>query len=278
MPTEDAVRCSRVVKIYRAPSGEVQALQGVDATFRSGSITAVTGPSGSGKSSLLAIVALQDRPTGGDVWIVGQDSVSMSPARLRATRRTEVAWMAQRPTHSLFAHLSALEMLVQMAHLRRADTSANAARERLDRVGLLSRAGARTGQLSGGEQQRLAAASAAIGNPAVIVVDEPTAELDDASAGLVLAEFRSCAQAGSCVVMATHDQRAVQHADRHMHLRHGVLSDDRQGTGPATVAIDASGRLQLPEATLGLFADRRAIVEPGPDGVFIRPAPPQESS
>lgn len=134
-----------------------------------------------------------------------------------------------------------------MAHVRGDDGSRVAALEGLDRVGLAGRGQARTGHLSGGEQQRLAAAAAVVGHPAVIVVDEPTAELDDESADMVLAEFRTSADAGSCVVMATHDAAAVQQADRHLHLRHGVLSEDRERAGPPMVAIDASGRLQLPE-------------------------------
>ena len=253
----EAVRCSGLVRIHRSPTGEVHALRGVDAVFARGAVTAVGGPSGSGKSTLLEVLALRERPSGGEVLVAGEPTSGAPAARLRQLRRTHVAWAPQRPTHGLYPHLSAQEHLVEVAAAR---GSREAPGEALERVGLSARAGARPGALSGGEQQRLVLAMAATGAPPVLVADEPTAELDDASAALVLAELARCARLGSCVVLSTHDARAVRAAGRSVLLRHGVLSSEQQSGAGATAVIDSTGRLQLPPAVLDLFPDGRAVV------------------
>jgi putative ABC transport system ATP-binding protein len=143
--------------------------------------------------------------------------------------------------------------------------------ELLDRLELSTRREARTRQLSGGEQQRLAVASAVVGTPALVVADEPTAELDDASSQLLLAELRRCADAGTAVIFATHDARAVAVADRVMHLRHGVMSTEAEGDGPASASIDSTGRIQLPPEALALFPNGRARIVLDPDGVHLLP-------
>jgi len=258
MPTEPALRCTSLVKIYPSATRETHALRGVEATFEAGTCTAITGPSGSGKSSLLQVLALHERPSGGRLEVQGVDATTLGARALRVLRRTTTAWVAQRPTHSLYAHLSATGNLQEVARLRRADPAQ--VPQLLGRLGLAARAGARTDALSGGEQQRLAVAAAVLGGPAVLLADEPTAELDDDAAARVLEELRRCAQHGSAVVFATHDPRAVAAADRVLHLRSGVLSSERAAGRTATAPIDASGRVQLPPEALPLFPDARAEV------------------
>ncbi len=111
------------------------------------------------------------------------------------------------------------------------------------------------------------------GAPALVVADEPTAELDDATSALVLAELRGCAQEGAAVVVATHDARVVAAADRVLALRHGVLSSVRERDGVTTAAIDSTGRLQLPPEALDLFPGGRAVVTLEDGGVRLRPLP-----
>ena len=272
MPTDlaPALRCASLVKIYLSSTRETHALRGVEASFEAGTCTAVSGPSGSGKSSLLQLLALHERPSGGRVWVGGVDATTLGPRALRLLRRSTTTWVAQRPTHSLYSHLTATGNLQQVARLRGADVGQ--VPELLDRLGLAARAGARTDALSGGEQQRLAVAAAVLGGPAVLLADEPTAELDDASAALVLAELRRCADAGSAVVFATHDPRAVAAADRVLHLRSGVLSSEREAGRTPTAPIDASGRVQLPPQALALFPDGRAEVVVVDGEVRLRPA------
>lgn len=313
MPAEQATgggltevaRCARLVRIYPSATGETHALRGVEAVFPAGQATAVTGPSGSGKSSLLSVLALRERQSGGELWIDGALTDDLSPRELRRLRRRHIAWVAQRPTQSLLPHLTVLDHVRvaerlrggaadgreadgRAAHTRAADSRAadggaadgggpQARREALDLLGrlqLADRRHARPAELSGGEQQRLAVAVAVVGRPRLVVADEPTAELDDESSDLVLAELRRCARRAS-VVFATHDQRAVRAADRVLHLRHGVLSTESVGGGPATATIDSTGRVQLPAEALQLFPDAKARLVVDSEGVHLLPPEPR---
>jgi putative ABC transport system ATP-binding protein len=259
MPSETAVRCASLVKIYPSATRETHALRGVEASFAAGTLTAVTGPVGQRQVEPAAdpgaARTAQRRPA------LGARRRRVHPRRpeLQALRRSHVAWVAQRPTHSLFGHLTARGNLEQVARLR--GTATDRRRRPARALGIAHRSSARTDALSGGEQQRLAVAAALLGTPAVVLADEPTAELDDDSATLVLAELTRCATAGSAVVFATHDARAVRSADRVLHMRHGVLSTERAAGRAATAPIDASGRLQLPPEALALFPDDRAVIE-----------------
>jgi putative ABC transport system ATP-binding protein len=269
-----AAHCERLTQVYRAATGETHALRGVEATFRLGTVSSVTGPSGSGKSSLLALLALREQPSAGDVWLLGRPTTRVRAATLRELRGRHVAFVAQRPTHSLFGHLTATENVRTAARARGARREDAVAL--LDRLGLGPRRGARPGELSGGEQQRLAVAVAVVGGPSLVVADEPTAELDDAAAELVLAELRRHAAGGGCVVLSTHDDRAASAADRVLHLRHGVLATEREGAGERTAAIDSTGRVQLPPEALPLFPGGRARLHVDEDGVRLQPVRPVE--
>ena len=255
-----AVRCDRLVKLYWAATGETQALRGVEAVFRTHTMSAVTGPSGSGKSSLLSILALNERHTAGDLEVLGRSVSSMRTYELARFRRRNVAWVPQRPSEALLPSLRVREQLAQVAALRRRP----AADDALERLGLEHRRDAWVHELSGGEQQRLAVLAATSSGARIVVADEPTAELDDGSAALVLSELHACAAAGACVVVATHDDRVVPHTDRVLALRHGVLSSEHR-SGRSLVPIDSAGRLQLPPDALALFPDDRAelVLEDG---------------
>jgi putative ABC transport system ATP-binding protein len=264
-----ALRCQRLVKMYATPTGETQALRGVEASFSGGTFSAVTGPSGSGKSSLLSILALRERQTGGELDVLGEPVSALPVRHLVALRRRHVAWVAQRPADSLFPHLSAREQVEQTARMK--GRTRDEAHEALARVGLQHRSDARLGELSGGEQQRLAVTTAVLAGTALLIADEPTAELDDESAAVVLEELARCAAAGACVVVSTHDDRVTRVADRTLALRHGVLATESRRAGDALAPIDSAGRLQLPPSALGLFPDGRARVVVEGDGVRLLP-------
>jgi putative ABC transport system ATP-binding protein len=246
-----------LLQLYAAATGPTQALRGVDVSVLGGRISAITGPSGSGKSTLLAILALRERPAGGELRHRGRLVSTLSRRQLQHLRRRNVGWVAQRPTHSLFPQLDARGQIEQMARLRAVRWDAAAA---LADVELTARATARPAVMSGGEQQRLAVAAAGVGAPELLIADEPTAELDDASAALVLRLLRSLAAQGSAVVIATHDARAIEAADTVLRLRHGVLSGEHDAGQDRTATIDGLGRLQLPEEALPLFPDGRVVV------------------
>ena len=182
--------------------------------------------------------------------------------------------MPQRSALGVFPHLRAVDQLRQVAGWRGASRTDNPA-VALAAVGLEHRGDHLPLALSGGEQQRLAVALALVGRPALIVADEPTAELDHANADVVVDALLAAAAGGAAVVISSHDERIMHRADRLLRLRHGVLSSEttrRDTTG----VIDATGRLQLPPAVLDLFPSRRVIVEIGADGVRLR-APEEES-
>src|SRR4051812_44886273 len=160
-----AAVCEGLVRIYWSPSGEAHALKGVDAVVPAGRLTAITGPSGSGKSSLLRILAAQDRPTAGRAEVAGQPLTGLSAPRLRALRRRHIGNVFAPPPQNLLAQLTGREHLALAARFRgvpRGDAAAQGA-ELLELLGIADRADHLPGQLSGGEQQRLAFAQAVIG-------------------------------------------------------------------------------------------------------------------
>ncbi|GAA0535601.1 ABC transporter ATP-binding protein [Paractinoplanes ferrugineus] len=257
MTTEPLLQGRELLQLYAAPTGPTQALRGVDVTVVGGRISAITGPSGSGKSTLLALLALRERPAGGELRHRGTLVSGLSRRRLQQLRRREIGWVAQRPTHSLFPQLDARGQIEQMARLRGVTCDPL---DVLAEVELTGRAAALPAVLSGGEQQRLAVAAASVGTPALLVADEPTAELDDDSAALVLRLLRARADAGSAVVLATHDARAMAAADTVLRLRHGVLTGSASDGRAHTSMIDGQGRIQLPEDALPLFPDGQVVV------------------
>jgi putative ABC transport system ATP-binding protein len=241
----------------------------VDAQFDAHTVTALTGPSGSGKSTLLALLALRDRPSGGEVTIEGRSAASLSTRDRRGYSRRTIAWVPQRPTDGVFPHLTAAQNIEQAARWRGAARDAD--RGLLERLGLGEVARVAASRLSGGEQQRVALACACVGSPRLVLCDEPTAELDEATASLVMRELRSVATRGSAVVIATHDPGAIGACDRVVALRHGVLSTEQWGATRARAAIDPAGRVQLPPDALALFPDRRAVIHLDGDRVVLEP-------
>src|SRR6476469_4208884 len=266
-----AAVCEGLVRIYWSPSGEAHALKGVHAVVAAGRLTAITGPSGSGKSSMLRILAAQDRPTAGRAEVAGQPLTGLSGHRLRALRRRHIGYVFPRPPQKLLPHLTGREHLALAARFRGVPKAAAAAQagELLDLLGIADRADHLPGRLSGGEQQRLAFAQAVIGRPALVVADEPTGELDSATAGDLLAAVRELTRTGTTVVMATHDALAAEAADQVIHLRSGTVAHEEVG-GRQLAVIDGDGRVQLPPEALIRFASRRVLIDMTDDGVVLR--------
>jgi putative ABC transport system ATP-binding protein len=261
--------CNGLVQIYRVDSGEVHALRGIDASFLAGSVTAVMGPSGSGKSTLLRLLSLAERPTAGMLTIAGTDVMTASTHTLRRLRRASVAVVLQRPTHNLYPHLTVTEHIELGARLRGA--SADDVERAIESMSLTGRRRSRPATLSGGEQQRLAVATATIGAPALVLADEPTAELDTTSGAAVIELLRASAARGAAVVVNTHDAAVAAAADRVLALHHGTLHSERL-QGETTVAvIDAVGRVQLPPNLLSQFPGLRAEIRFEDGAVVLRP-------
>lgn len=225
MPDSSAVSCWRVRKIYRTADEDVEALKGVDKDFPPGRVTAIVGPSGSGKSSLLRILACVDRPDGGGIVIDDVDVTNLRPRRRRRVRRQSVGYVFQDPIDNLIEYLDAAEQIRLAARLRGTDVSTDEIHRLLARLHLEHRADHLPAHMSGGEQQRLAVACSVVGGPAVVVADEPTAELDSTSAERVLEAFSDLASEGVCFIVSSHDPRVMERADHLLRLNHGEVME-----------------------------------------------------
>jgi ABC-type lipoprotein export system ATPase subunit len=205
-----ALRCSGLTHRYPASDHDVPALHDVGLSAARGRVTALVGPSGSGKSTLLRILACLDRPTHGTVEVGGVDATALSARRRRELRRHQLGYVFQNPIDNLLGYLTVEEHLSLATRLR---GTAAADGELLDALGLSGRRTHYPRQLSGGEQQRVALAFAAAGDPAALLADEPTAQLDRASAHLVGEALHRLAALGHAVVVATHDPELTAVAD-----------------------------------------------------------------
>ena len=217
------------------PDGDstLKALDGVNLKLAPGEFLSLIGPSGSGKSSLLAVAATLVRPTAGLVVVGGADSGGLTDADRTSLRRDKIGIIFQQP--NLLPSLTALEQLVIAAHLRRQPVkdATRRASALLDLVGLAPAAGKRPHQLSGGQRQRVNIARALMGDPAVLLVDEPTAALDhDRSEAIVRLLRRVTDEFGLATVMVTHDTGFVPLTDTVASMRDGRLSSP-QPVSPA---------------------------------------------
>jgi putative ABC transport system ATP-binding protein len=264
-------RCADLVKVFDADTGSVVALAGVDLEAPPGEVTVLIGPSGSGKSTLLAMLGLRDTPTAGTVTWDGRP-VSDLGRRERAALRRHILWVTQRPATALFPHLTSERHLEQT--MRATGTAGQDPAEVLDRVGLLALRSTPTRFLSGGEQQRLVVVSAAVARPPVLIADEPTAELDDHSSNLVFGELAALAEAGSTVVVATHDARVRSLATRVIELRDGILVSEGVGDGRLHARIDARHRVELPPAAIAALGADLVEITVTDRGVLLTPADP----
>jgi putative ABC transport system ATP-binding protein len=222
-----AVELRKLTKSYREGEAERGVLRDVSVTLASGEIAVLVGRSGSGKSTLLNIIAGIDKPTAGTVMVDGTDLTGLSEHARTRFRRRHIGFVFQ--FFNLIPLLTVEENLLLPLELNgRADGKGTArARELLDRVGLGGRGGSYPERLSGGEQQRVAIARALIHEPALILADEPTGNLDAETAASVLDLLDGLArEAGRTVLMATHSREVVGVADRIFSLQRGALMEE----------------------------------------------------
>ena len=227
-PAEPAALCRGVARTYGVDGSAVPALRGVDLTLPAASITALVGPSGSGKSTLLRLLACIDRPDSGQIRIAGVEVAGLSRTGRVKLRRRRLGFLHQNPADNLLDYLTVREHVELGAALRGLSPADPQLAGLTDRLGLAGRTSHLPRQLSGGEQQRTAIAFAAVGPPALLVADEPTGQLDHATAAEVLAALRVLATTGVAVVAATHDPAVARLADRVVQLRDGRIVEEDQ--------------------------------------------------
>jgi putative ABC transport system ATP-binding protein len=231
-------------KEYGKDAGLVRAVDGVDLRVTRGETVAIMGPSGCGKSTLLYLLGGLDRPTAGEIQLDGQDLGPLSERGLARLRRRAIGFVFQ--AFHLMDELTAVENVELPALLagRSPRTARRRAEELLDRVGLSDRARFLPAQLSGGQRQRVAVARALVAEPAVVLADEPTGNLDSTSTKEVLRLFGHLHQAGQTLVIVTHDPRIAATADRMISMRDGVFIDQTMLQGGTSGRLGALAGLE----------------------------------
>ncbi len=217
------VEARGVARVYHADSPQpIVALRNATAAFRRGEFVALMGRSGSGKSTFLHQLALLDTPTRGTVLFAGRDVAQLSRAQRAALRLQSIGYIFQ--DYALLPELTLYENIALPLIVAGTPDDARV-REIIARVGLEGREGNLPAELSGGEQQRVSIARAVVNNPAVLFADEPTANLDSASARQVLTLLRELADAGQTIIMVTHEEDDQRYVDRVIRMRDGVLTE-----------------------------------------------------
>jgi putative ABC transport system ATP-binding protein len=221
------VSCKSVTKTYGEGSLAVHAVRDLDLTVAEGEFVSLSGPSGSGKTTLLNLIGGLDRPTAGEIEVAGRRIDTMSKSQLAELRLREIGFVFQ--AYNLIPVLSAyenVEFILQLQGVSR-DERRDRAREMLSEVGLAGLGERRPAELSGGQQQRVAVARAIVSRPAIVLADEPTANLDSATAlELLKIMERLNASYRTTFIVATHDPQVIAFTRRRIVMRDGRIQDD----------------------------------------------------
>ncbi len=283
--TQPLVECEGLVHIYKTAELEVVALQGLDLRVESGEMVAIAGRSGSGKTTLMNLLAGVEPPSAGAARVAGHDLARMDDRERDRYRREVVGYLLQHSLANLALDLTVIQNVQVPMIAGGPRRRGSRARKLLEKLGLGGQARLRPAQLTGAEAQRLALAVALANEPRLLLADEPTAELDGASARDLLDDLTSLLRnLGTAAIMVTHDQQLERHVDRVIQIRDGRTSTEKRWlarpNGDRQVAdelviLDRAGRLQLPRAhveKLGLRDRVRVHLED--DSIRITPAEP----
>ncbi len=304
------VICENLVKIYKVANLEVVALQGLDIIVERGEMLGIVGASGSGKSTLMNILGGLDRPSAGKVTVDGLNLLAMSEAALTVYQLAKVGFVWQQTTRNLIPYLNAqenIEFPISMSWASSANQKREWSAELLNAIGLYDRRSHYPTQLSGGEQQRIAIAVALANKPVLLLGDEPTGEVDSATAQIIMDTFRRLGKLMDLtIIIVTHDPRVSGQVDRVVAIRDGRISTEtiRQVNQPGPlppnepvndvnlnklaneeiafheyVVLDSAGRLQMPKELLDeLGIGKHAQLEAGDNCIIIRPAKDRQDS
>ncbi len=301
-PENVMVRCDNLVKIYKSRDIEVMALQGLDLTVERGELMGIVGASGSGKSTLLNMLGGLDKPSAGSLFVDGKDMLKFTEKDFIEYKRHTVGFVWQNNARNLIPYLTALENVEMPMMLSGYEGRRKRAEHLLDMVGLSARKNSMLGQMSGGEQQRVAIAIALANNPKLLLADEPTGAVDTKTAGNVLDVFKRLnRETGVTVIIVTHDVNLAKSIDRVVAIRDGKTSSELIRKKPVMtdisfeqlselqqaeiramqeendgheelVLLDKAGRLQIPKeylSALGINGGDKVRVELDGDKISI---------
>ena len=219
-------------KDYVLGAETIRALRGVDLTVRQGELTAIMGPSGSGKSTFMNLLGCLDTPTDGEYWLSGEDVSKLSERQLARIRNSRIGFVFQ--TFNLLPRATALHN-VELPLIYAGQPTGERrrrAQESLDLVGLGDRMSHKPPELSGGQRQRVAVARALVNNPAILLADEPTGNLDSSTSAEIMEVLVRLNDEGQTILIVTHERDIAGHASRQIHLRDGVIEQDLRNEPP----------------------------------------------
>ncbi|OUS28075.1 ABC transporter ATP-binding protein [Thalassotalea sp. 42_200_T64] len=222
------IEMKNITKVFLTDEVETHALRGVNLAIADGDYISISGPSGCGKSSLLSILGLLDSPNSGNYLIEGQDVSTLSVNERAVLRNLKIGFVFQ--AFNLIDALSVFDNIALPLRYREQSMSAKEIEQRvmasLEKVQMSHRAAHKPNQLSGGQQQRIAIARALVGNPALLLVDEPTGNLDSTNGDAVMKMLAQLNAQGTTICMVTHDPRYADMAKRQLHLLDGVMANE----------------------------------------------------
>jgi ABC-type lipoprotein export system ATPase subunit len=273
--TETAdVLCAGVVQLYPGEEGPIVALRNVELEVRTGEMLAIVGPSGSGKTTLLSLLSGMLRPTAGKVLVGGHDMARLSERGVSRLRSTELGLLLQEPLHNLIPYATPLHNLAfaRRGARRRGWPMRWDPAELIETFGLQRVADRPVYQLSSGEQQRVAIASALAPSPRVLLADEPTCQLDPRGRESVIESLRIAHElSGATIIVVTHDSAVAEALPRALAISHGVIASEGRG-GRRFAVVNRDGTVQLPAEVAARYpAGTLFHVSVADDVVELRP-------
>ena len=234
-PLKDVIRTEHIAKVYVMGTEEVHALRDISITIKQGEYVALMGPSGSGKSTLMNMIGCLDTPSNGHYFLDGQDVSRMTDNQLAEVRNKKIGFVFQ--TFNLLPRSTALDNVTLpliYAGFSKSDRITRGEKV-LNQVGLGDRMKHQPNELSGGQRQRVAVARALVNNPALILADEPTGNLDSKTSIEIMGLFEEIHRNGNTIVVVTHEEEIAQHAHRIIRLKDGLVETDEVNHNVQTV-------------------------------------------
>lgn len=282
------IQCDNLVKIYKTKDSEVLALQGLDMKVMTGELMAIVGKSGSGKSTFLNMIGGLDKPSAGKLFVDGKNLFTMSCFDLIEYKKNTVGFVWQNNARNLFPYLSALENIQVPMMFTSKKNQKQKAQKLLEMVGMAHRKHNKLGELSGGEQQRIAIAIALANDPKILLADEPTGSVDKQTADYILDIFRELNKTlNTTVIIVTHDSSLAKKVNRVVSIQDGKISSEMHARYDFNgmedfsqegeiheeyTILDRAGRLQLPHEMLEKIGvqDNKVKIEIVEDKIVIK--------